>query len=292
MIKELTLKKKQAVRFDLDPGLEFLWADERRLKQILVNLLSNAVKFTPAGGRLGLEVRRDPEKNEVIFTVWDTGIGIRTEDLPRLFEPFTQLDSGLTRTQAGTGLGLALVDRLVRLHGGQVFVESEFGRGSRFNFSLPWSPAVAAPWSIQPADRKTKAEPTAAYTRQSVILLAEDLETATLITQDYLEARGYRVVPAQNGAQAVALAKEHHPDLILMDLHLPIMDGFDAARKIRKTASLEQTPIVALTALAMPGDRERCLAAGMNDYLSKPAELQEIVKVIRRWLNNKGEIAP
>jgi PAS domain S-box-containing protein len=291
MIKELTLKKKQSVRLDLDPGLEFLWADERRLKQILVNLLSNAVKFTAAGGRLGLEVRRDPDKSEVIFTVWDTGIGIRTEDLPRLFEPFTQLDSGLTRTQTGTGLGLALVDRLVRLHGGRVSVESEFGKGSRFSFSLPWSPAVAAPWSLQSAGKKSVTEPAATDARQPVILLAEDLETATLFTQDYLEARGYRVVPAQNGAQAVALAKEHHPDLILMDLHMPIMDGFDATRKIRGTASLEQTPIVALSALAMPGDRERCLSAGMNDYLSKPVELQEIVKVIRRWLDNKGEIA-
>ena len=223
--------------------------------------------------------------------MWDSGIGIRAEDLPRLFEPFTQLDSSLTRTQTGTGLGLALVDRLVRLHGGRVFVESEFGRGSRFNFSLPWSSAVAATLSPQPADQKTKAEPAPAYVRQPVILLAEDLETATLITQDYLEAHGYRVVPAQNGAQAVALAKEHHPDLILMDLHLPVMDGFEAARKIRKTAGLEQTPIVALTALAMPGDRERCLAAGMNDYLSKPVELHQIVEVILRWLDNKGEIA-
>ena len=147
------------------------------------------------------------------------------------------------------------------------------------------------PWRRQPADGKTEAENAAGDDRQAVILLAEDLETATLITQDYLEARGYRVVPAQNGAQAVTLAREHHPDLILMDLHMPIMDGFEAARKIRNTADLEQTPIVALTALAMPGDRERCLAAGMNDYLSKPVELHEIVKVIRRWLDKNGEIS-
>jgi CheY-like chemotaxis protein len=238
-----------------------------------------------------LKVRRDPQKSEVIFTVWDTGIGIRAEDLPRLFVPFTQLDSGLTRSQTGTGLGLALVDRLVRLHGGRVFVESEVGRGSRFNFSLPWSPADTDPGRRLPADRKTETENAAGDVRQAVILLAEDLETATLITQDYLEARGYRVVPAQNGAQAVTLARENHPDLILMDLHMPIMDGFEAARKIHNTAGLEQTPIVALTALAMPGDRERCLAAGMNDYLSKPVELHEILKVVRHWLEVNGEIS-
>src|SRR5690349_869484 len=143
LISELALKKGQQVKLEIDEGIGTIWVDERRLKQILVNLLSNAVKFTPSGGSIGLVVRGDPQEKRVTFTVWDNGIGIRESDLARLFQPFVQLDSGLAREATGTGLGLALVAQMVRLHGGSVSVESQPGEGSRFIVTLPWEPALA-----------------------------------------------------------------------------------------------------------------------------------------------------
>ncbi|HLO15000.1 MAG TPA: ATP-binding protein, partial [Anaerolineales bacterium] len=142
MINELAHKKRQQVTSEIDDSIGSIWADERRLKQVLVNLLSNAVKFTPEAGKLGLEVYGDRQEKTIRFTVWDNGIGISESDLPRLFQPFVQLDSGLARETAGTGLGLVLVAQMVRLHGGSVTVESQPGKGSRFTVILPWEPAL------------------------------------------------------------------------------------------------------------------------------------------------------
>jgi signal transduction histidine kinase len=138
MVAESASVKRIALSTRLDPQVTIIRADERRLTQILINLLSNAVKFTPTGGSVGLEVNGNVEQQTVTFTVWDTGIGIAEENLPRLFKPFTQIDSGLNRQYGGTGLGLALVDRLVRAHQGSVAVASTLGQGSRFSVTLPW----------------------------------------------------------------------------------------------------------------------------------------------------------
>ena len=143
MIKQLAQKKNQEVSLEIDDGLGLMWADERRLKQMIVNLLGNAVKFTPENGKLGLEVHGDEDANQITITVWDNGIGIKQEDLARLFQPFVQLDSGLAREATGTGLGLALVAQMARLHGGSVNAVSEAGKGSRFTIVLPWEPALA-----------------------------------------------------------------------------------------------------------------------------------------------------
>ncbi|NTU80130.1 MAG: hypothetical protein HGA45_12110, partial [Chloroflexales bacterium] len=140
MVAQQALTKQITLTSTLDSQLETIPADARRLTQILVNLLANAVKFTPAGGQVGLEVRGDAAQQTATFTVWDTGIGIAEDDLPRLFQPFVQLDSKLSRQYAGTGLGLALVQRLVQAHGGSVAVSSTPGQGSRFSVTLPWDP--------------------------------------------------------------------------------------------------------------------------------------------------------
>ena len=285
MIKELTLKKQQMVRFEIAAGLDTFRADERRLKQMLVNLLSNAVKYTPEGGQLGLLVSGDPIKKEIIFTVWDSGIGIKSEDLSRLFQPFVQLDASLTREQSGTGLGLALVARLARLHGGRVGVESDYGRGSRFSFFLPWSSGSPAALST-PAAAAVSVPTAPAVPGKGKILLVEDTEPMIVFVKDYLEANLYEVLVARNGLEALALAKQALPDLILMDVQMPVMDGFEATRRIRAEAALKNVPIIALTALAMPGDLDRCVEAGMNDYLSKPVQMTLMLKTIQRLLGS------
>ncbi|NTU81886.1 MAG: PAS domain-containing protein, partial [Chloroflexales bacterium] len=294
-VKGLATKKSLRLNFVLSDPAAHLEADPKRLKQILVNLLSNAVKFTPDGGQVGLEVTPDDAAGEVRFAVRDTGIGIAPEDLMRLFQPFVQLDSSLSRQHEGTGLGLALVRRLAELHGGTVLAESEPGVGSCFTLVLPQHPSVpgAEPQPVvAPTEpirgaldpvrvRDPGREPGAASAR---ILLAEDNEANILTTSDYLQARGFAVSVARTGPEALAAAVAHQPDLILMDVQLPELDGLALTRQLRVLPAFVSTPIIALTALTMPHDRERCLAAGANAYLSKPVRLKELVTLIDQLL--------
>ncbi len=265
-------------------------ADERRLKQILVNLLSNAVKFTPKGGTVGLEVTAHPAEQLLKFLVWDTGIGIAPQDVAKLFEPFVQLDSRLSREYEGTGLGLALVKLLADLHQATVTVESEVGRGSRFTVSMPWQGFVTPPTPREtPPESAISLNPSLGHNGNlPLILLAEDNLANVEVMTSFLSTKGYRVVAATDGAEAVARAKKLQPNLILMDIHMPELNGLEATRQIRAEAALAQTPIVAITALAMPGDRERCLAAGINSYLSKPVSLRELVAVIEGLLRQQS----
>jgi signal transduction histidine kinase/ActR/RegA family two-component response regulator len=287
-IKQEAHKKRIKVSLTHDSAVTTLQADGRRLKQILVNLLINAVKFTPEGGAIGLEVVGDVQGGLAHFAVWDTGIGISEEDMSRLFQPFVQLDSSLSRQYSGTGLGLALVHRLTKMHGGNVSLESEVGKGSRFTISLPWQgPAgggEATGEAVQPAYGDTEpagAGPSApGRDEQFLILLAEDNQYNIDMISSYLPAKGYRIVVARNGREVLDRAGEEKPALILMDIQMPEMDGLEAIRRIRADADLADVPIIALTALAMPGDRERSLAAGANDYLSKPVRLKRLVEAI------------
>jgi PAS domain S-box-containing protein len=284
MINQLAHKKEQEVTLEIDEGIGSIWVDERRLKQILVNLLSNAVKFTPAGGKLGLEVHGDTQEKQVIFTVWDNGIGISENDLTLLFQPFVQLNSGLSREAPGTGLGLALVAQMVRLHGGSVSVESKLNAGSRFTVTLPWEPALATDVELRMRSTgKFRAIRPEAKDRP-IILLIEDTRDATIIITDYLQMGGYQVISARDALTGLDLAKRTRPDLILMDIHLPGMDGLEATRRLRSDPDFRTLPIIALTALAMPGDRERCLAAGATDYVTKPVSLKKLAKTIDEYL--------
>jgi len=289
LIKQEAHRKQLKVSSNLEDAPATIQADQRRLKQILVNLLSNAVKFTPEGGEIGLEVVGDAEREAVHFTVWDTGIGISPEDMKRLFEPFVQLDSSLTRQYTGTGLGLTLVHRLTELHGGGVTVKSEVGKGSRFTVSLPWRKGDEGKRGRQ-KDKETESllhliPPSAAH--PVTILLAEDNEESLTTLSDYLRMRGCRVIVARNGLEALKRAREERPNLILMDIQMRKMDGLEATRRIRADPDPQVAgiPIIALTALAMPGDRERCLEAGANEYLSKPVSLKRLVTAIEAQLS-------
>lgn len=292
MIKQLARKKNQETTLEIDQNIGLMWADERRLKQMLVNLLSNAVKFTPDDGKLGLEVHGDREANKVTFTIWDTGIGIKAEDLQRLFQPFVQLDAGLARESSGTGLGLALVAQMARLHGGSTSVVSEPGKGSRFTIMLPWEPVLTVD-TVERLKITGKFRPIKfSKERKPIILLVEDTEDVIMMVSDYLELNGFKVVTARDGFEGVAQAQLTHPDLILMDIQMPRMDGFEATQKLRSESGFKKTPIIALTALAMPNDRERCLAAGMDEYITKPVHLRALVKLIENFLAGDQEVRP
>jgi len=418
LVKQMAQTKRHTVTYRLHPPDLRLQADARRLKQMLVNLLSNAVKFTPEGGALGLEVTGDAQLQVARFTVWDTGIGIAAENMPRLFQSFVQLDSRLAREYSGTGLGLALVRRMAEMHGGSVTVESDGvpGKGSRFTLTLPWNvagglatapeaepqlisklrqaltvedssvvaeqltrylgelgianvvhpraadvveraaelqpgvilldiflsdyysgwavltqlkadartralPVViisvlddrpralalgAADYLIKPvalADLQTTLErvaaratltpahpalvihPARAAQSRPRLLLAEDNEITLSVLSDYLTAEGYAVTIARHGQEAVLRAKEVQPDVILMDVQMPGLDGLEATRLIRRETALATTPIIALTALVMPGDRERCLTAGANEYLAKPVNLEQLARILQAQLS-------
>jgi PAS domain S-box-containing protein len=399
MVQDAARKKHLKISQRLRGGFGAVLADERRLKQVLVNLLSNAVKFTPEGGKIGLDTTLDPDAGTLTLEVWDSGIGMSAEEIGRLFQPFMQLDAGLDRRHAGTGLGLALVRRIVDQHGGTVSVQSEPGQGSRFTVALPArtpppTPSLAAlaprpltralvidasltdaehlerylvesgvepilhataegavdraaeerpdvvfldllesgggwellhalktdprtaaipvvltsvldrpadgaaaeadDYIVKPVSRTLMSEtltglaaaraasPSAGPEPRPLgprrILLAEDAETNIGTLDDFLCARGYQVLVARDGREAVTMARAERPDLILMDIQMPILDGLAATRELRADPSPEvrQIPIIALTALAMAGDRERCLGAGADDYLTKPISLKQL----------------
>jgi signal transduction histidine kinase/DNA-binding response OmpR family regulator len=428
LVKQTATQKRLTLSLNIDRAVTVLQADARRLTQMLINLLSNAVKFTPEGGAIGLDVVGDAAAGRVHLTVWDTGIGIAADDLPRLFQSFVQLDSRLAREYTGTGLGLALVQRMAVLHGGSVAVESRLGQGSRFTITFPWTAVVAMSDSVDsgdPAERpavrsaivqralviedsptaatlltrylhelgvavsvhpcgmgaleaardvhpdvilldiqlpdrsgwdvltQLKAEPgvraipvvvvsvvddrpqgmalgAAAYlvkpiARQQlqetlatitaggasqtappalldgpeqpadpqwpIILLAEDDENNIRTLAPYLAAKGYQVVVAHDGAEAITQTRAASPNVIVMDIQMPGMDGLEAIRCIRADPTVAQVPIIALTALAMPGDRERCLAAGADDYLSKPVSLKGLVQTIYAHLHHPAPVS-
>jgi PAS domain S-box-containing protein len=287
LIGQAALAKQIALTVTLDAAVITIMADRRRLQQILVNLLENAIKFTPKGGEVGLEVHGDSAHEQAIFTVWDTGIGIAEADLPQLFQPFTQLDSGLSRQYEGTGLGLALVRRLTEAHNGSVTVTSTPKIGSRFSVTLPWHSSVAGaeqptepfPMLLPVVDRIERSKG-ASSSPAPLILLVEDRESNIAVLEDALPPYGYQVVVARDGLVALMRARETRPALILMDIQLPGLSGIDVIQQIRADPHLRQIPIIALTALVLPGDRERCLDAGADEYLAKPVSLRMLLATI------------
>jgi PAS domain S-box-containing protein len=294
-VRSQALEKSINLTFEEDPTASKFYADPRRLKQILVNLLNNAVKFTPEGGQVTLQVRANEDEDLIQFSVIDSGVGIAPQDLERLFQPFEQVDSSLNRKQEGTGLGLALVEKLTDLHGGSVQVESEVGKGSRFTINLPWRRESVVQQEISVAGGELpapeQAEKSSVSSEQMLehgrILLAEDNMANILTIGEYLESHGYQVTVAHDGVEALEKAEEINPGIILMDIQMPAMNGLEAIRRLRETPRFVSTPIIALTALAMPGDRERCLKAGASEYMSKPVSLRKLLHTINELLGRK-----
>ncbi len=276
----------------LDTGDEFpthLRGDPVRLRQVLINLISNAIKFTDHGY---VEVRTEQEQRDetgvrIRFSIRDTGIGIPREVQPKLFNPFTQADSSTSRRFGGTGLGLVISQRLVELMGGRIGMESTPGRGSVFWFTIPFLPSLQ---SIAPpdVDHGQPPPPAAAHRRNPGscrLLLAEDNEVNRIVALSQLQALGFPVDAVNNGLEVLQALERQHYDLILMDCQMPQLDGYETTRRIRRPGSpWRDLPVVAVTAHAMKGDREKCLAVGMNDYISKPFQREELLAVLEQWL--------
>ena len=410
LVKGMAHKKNQNIAFSINPTDIIIQGDPRRLKQILVNLLSNAVKYSPEKSPIGLEVNANETEKIVKIEVWDKGMGISDDDIDRLFQPFVQLDSSLSRQQSGTGLGLALVKRLVDLHGGSIEVNSTPRQGSRFVVSLPYSsspielpepkveelpldknslivedqtvdadrlnqflkslgihstvlttggdvlekaaalqPGVilldlnlpdGSGWEILKNLKRNEAtrhipvivtsvqyepekarnfgadgslvklftlndlhqalirlpRPEKIHPDQALVVSAEihlgsiivvdDNETNVLMVEDYLRSKNYHVYSYLNGDDFLANVEQVKPDLVLMDVQMPGMDGLEAIRRLRLLPQPEiaSVPVIAITALAMPGDRERCLEAGANEYITKPVRLNKLVAMIQKIL--------
>ncbi len=273
-----------------DSAVSTIQADAKRLKKILDNLLNNAVKFTPKDGTVGLEVKGDKSTHTAHFTVWDTGIGIAEANIASLFQPFTQLEASITREHGGSGLGLAFVRYLVEMHGGAITVESQIGQGSRFTVSLPWHISMSD--SMETPLIPFESPAAASHpNNKTLILVVEDNAMNRKVFCQMLNLAGYRTITAPDGATAIDAARTHQPSLILMDIQMPGMNGVEATRRIRSDAELQAIPIIAVTALTMPGDRERCMAAGANEYVSKPMDMKQLLKIIGQILSSSNSTA-
>jgi len=279
------------LRIDISASMPEVFAgDVLRLKQILNNLLSNAVKFTAVGQidlRVWSEQAPDSSDTYFCFSVRDSGAGIPSEKLPCIFDKFTQADGSISRRFGGSGLGLAITRHLVSLFGGTLSVSSQLGAGSEFLIRLPMQPASA---SSLPEFEVERGE--LGPVPNACILVVEDNLINQKVIKGLLHRKGYRFETANDGSHALALLEHHKFDAILMDVQMPIMDGLEATRRIRAREDWQSLPIIAMTAHAMSGDRERCLAAGMDAYLSKPVNSAELFRLLESFLTADRHVRP
>ncbi len=260
-----------------------LIGDDGRLRQILINLIGNAIKFTHKGG-VTIEVNVESETADLLtlhFKINDTGIGIASEMHQKIFEAFTQAETSTTRRYGGTGLGLAICRDLVALMQGRIWVESQPGAGSTFHFTAAFGRTSGI--SIKP--KSPRIEPIVTAHASMKVLIVEDGQVNQLVGARMLEKRGHLITLASNGQEGIDLFQKEHFDAVLMDVHMPGINGYEATARIRQ---IEQTtgkhvPIIAMTANAMKGDRERCIAAGMDDYIAKPLRSTELFHVVEQF---------
>ncbi|MFP5240020.1 MAG: ATP-binding protein, partial [Acidobacteriota bacterium] len=292
-------RKGLELRIEVSENLPaWFTGDEHRLRQVLFNLVGNALKFTESGHVLVEVYPGAPGRGEcgregvrVVFTVRDTGIGMPEEKISSLFQPFTQVSQSYVRDHQGAGLGLAIVKRLVVMMGGGIAIESEEGRGTAVHVCLPLKAGLPQAGEARPTPLHDAAPRLPEGLR---VLLVEDERVNRMAMRRMLEKEGCLVAEACNGAEALESLATGGCQLVLMDIQMPVMDGLDATRAIRGAEGFRtqaRVPIVALTAYAMTGDREKFLAAGMDAYLSKPVRMEELRRVVAKVLEDRGAVA-
>ena len=283
-------KKRIDLRVDVEEDVpDYIWGDPGRLRQIITNLMGNAIKFTDSGHvRLYAYLEESDQSNILHVNIEDTGMGIPEKKLKEVFDKFTQGDSSITRKYGGTGLGLAITKQLVNLMGGTIGVESAEGKGSTFWFTIPYKPAEKKDLESLNDQRNIHSQ-----TRENLlpiaeakVLLVEDYYVNQLFAEKLLKKFGFKHIDvAENGIKAIEKYRAKKYDMIFMDCQMPEMDGYQATGKIRafEEDMKLHTPIIAMTANAMMGDREKCLNAGMDDYLSKPLRVEHVRKLLQAW---------
>ncbi|MFO7931700.1 MAG: response regulator [Desulfosalsimonas sp.] len=292
LFKVSTGDKDVILEYTMDPDLpETVTGDPARIRQILFNLVGNALKYTEQG-KVSLNMMRVPpgkdENIRILFTISDTGIGIPEDKLETLFQPFVQVDGTYTRKYQGAGLGLAIVRRLVELMGGNISIESTYGKGTAAYVVLPFKLTEK---KSQPEDQQAAQK---CRTGQGLrILMAEDDISNQYPLQRLLTKMGHEVTIAENGQQVIDLLDKKDFDCVLMDIQMPVMDGVEAAKEIRRLEAEgsvlkeknnhSRIPIIALTAYAMDGDREKFLEAGMDDYLAKPVQISDLERLLKKY---------
>ena len=284
--QQLKLEQKTGISLhlfkDRDDSSCNIVTDPFRLRQVLMNLLNNAVKFTHAGTiNFGYSINN---LRDILFYVKDTGIGIEDDLKEEVFKPFRQADLHASREYGGAGLGLSISKGLVKLLGGSIWYTSEPGKGSEFCFTIPF----VEPVSHSAGEKKSLNEPGNENWNVYTALIVEDDEVNYLLLEEVLKIKEFKIIRAFTGVDAVDLARNCHPDIIIMDIRLPVMNGLDATRKIREGGN--NVPIIAQTAFAMAEDRELCLQAGCNDYISKPIKRDVLIKKISACLNSKNSL--
>jgi CheY-like chemotaxis protein/nitrogen-specific signal transduction histidine kinase len=277
-------QKSLKAYYQLDPQLpQWLLGDEHRLRQVMINLIGNALKFTEQGGvfvRVQQLEQYDQHQSLIRFSVKDTGIGISPAAQARLFEAFTQADSSTTRQFGGTGLGLTISKKIIELMQGHLQVTSTEGKGSQFFFDIRLTQTDCPVTQAPSAAPISQADPHDKY-----LLLVEDNKINQLVAGKFLQKFGYQFDIAENGAQALERMETKTYDAILMDCQMPVLDGFEATKQIRllEQTSQRHVPIIGLTANALEGDREKCLACGMDDFTTKPIKIDELEAKLKHW---------
>lgn len=275
-------QRQHVLALHLPPLPIWIHGDSTRLEQVVVNLLNNAAKYTDEHGHIWLSLQQDGD--EAVLQVRDSGVGIASELLPRIFDLFTQAERSLARSQGGLGIGLALVQRLVEMHGGKVAASSVFGQGSEFVVRLPVRPAKAQP----PSPPTEGAKPTGPSLR---LLVVDDNVDAAESLAMLVQASGHDVRTAHDGPAALETAHDYRPDVVLLDIGLPKMDGYEVAKKMRQQPFLTNVVLVAMTGYGQESDRQRSQEAGFDHHLVKPAnfkKVQEILALRRRRSDAQG----
>jgi signal transduction histidine kinase/CheY-like chemotaxis protein len=286
LLTPLSLNKNLSLETDISTDIpDWVLTDETHIKQILINLAGNAIKFTSEGSvRISLQKNSDPQKKgNLTFIIKDTGHGISRENIHRLFKSFTQLDASRTRQHGGTGLGLAISKKLVEALGGEIWFESELNKGAEFYFTIQAKETSNQDSTVEAPSRVVEAPVEDSHSPRTLVV-EDNLLNQKVITK-ILEKINLKTDIASNGKEALEMLDSSNYNLIFMDMEMPVMDGLEATRQIRKNLPSERQPIIiAMTANAFMEDRERCLEAGMNDFISKPISIDKIKSMLNHWL--------